>query len=51
MNHPPVRAHTAAKMKLARVIPKLDALPKLLAFQCLKCREVIAVESDATDGL
>jgi hypothetical protein len=29
-----------------KVIPKLDALPKLTAFQCLKCREVITVEGD-----
>jgi hypothetical protein len=38
-------------MKLARVIPKLAALPKLTALQCLKCREVITVEGDETDGL
>jgi hypothetical protein len=34
-----------AKMQIARVIPKLDALPQLTAFQCLDCREVITVEA------
>ena len=38
--------HCGGQMKLARVIPKLDAFPKLTAFQCLKCREVITVEGD-----
>jgi hypothetical protein len=33
-------------MKIARVIPKFDALPKLTAFQCLDCREVVTVEGD-----
>jgi hypothetical protein len=33
-------------MKLARVIPKLGSLPKLTAFQCIDCREVITVEGD-----
>jgi hypothetical protein len=38
--------HCGAKMKLARIIPKLDILPKLTAFQCLDCREIITVEGD-----
>jgi hypothetical protein len=38
--------HCGAKMKLARVINKLGALPTLTTFQCLDCREVITVEDD-----
>jgi len=38
--------HCGAKMKLARVIPKLGRLPKLTAFQCLDCQEVMTVESE-----
>jgi hypothetical protein len=38
--------HCGATMKLARAIPKLGSLPKLTAFQCLDCREVITVEDD-----
>jgi hypothetical protein len=34
------------KVKLARVIPKFRALPRLAVFQCVDCRETITVEGE-----
>jgi hypothetical protein len=34
-------------MKLDRIIPKLGGLPTLRTYQCLDCKEVETVESNA----
>ncbi len=41
--------HCGARMKLARTVPKLGALPELRTYRCQRCESVttIVVEAEA----